>query len=123
MFTEYAKTQFAQFPLYHQYEGMEVGAESMKIAQSILAKASGDYTVLVLHSNLWDLKFRQNYVPVEYNSFAIRNATDADLFDVYLMDEDSQYLNSREGVMQHDVVLVAESLMDEVYAWEHYPEV
>jgi len=116
MFTEYAKTQFAQFPFYHQYEGMEVGAESMKTAQEILAKASGDETVQTLHRKLYDFKLRQNYVPVEYSSFAIRNATDADLFDVYLMDEDSQYLNSREGVNHEDVVLVAESLMSEVYA-------
>jgi hypothetical protein len=123
MFTEYAQVRPAQYPLYYQYEGMEVGADSMKMAQEIFAKCSGDERVLILHSNLWDLKFRQNYVPVECNAFAIRNATDTDLFDVYLMDEDSQYLNSREGVMQHDVVLVAESLMSEVHAWEHYPEV
>ena len=118
-FVAYDKVLFPQYGFYQEYALLVPGVNTYRLARDILGTSHGDDVVQDFHAALRAELVKDDYVPVEYHLYAVRDRTGV-LFDVYLINEDSQFEGCAAGVTEEDVVPAGIALLQNVAGREAF---
>lgn len=118
-FVAYDKVLFPQYGFYQEYALLVPGVDTYRLAREILGVSQGDEVVQEFRASLRAELIKDDYVPIEYHLYAIRNRTGV-LFDVYLINEDSQFQGCAAGVAEEDVVSSGVALLQGVEGREAF---
>ena len=111
MFLAYDKVLFSQYALYEAYSKLDTGLHSSGVAVDILKASAGDEELMNLNEALRKLKMDDGFVPIEYWLFAVRDVT-GENFDIYLLDEDSLFVNIAPNVSSFLIKENAKGLLE-----------